>query len=592
VLALTAVAAVAEACGLALLSVLLNQLVGGKVSLPGAGFLATIAAQVQARPRFFFLVLGLTYVGKSLLALAANYASISVALRIADEWRMRLFSGLLSISVRSIPPKQGALLQLVIDEPAVAGAGLSAAGILVQNVASVLTIYATLLWISTRITLGLTVVALVAASMLWMLSRYTHKVAARRSHAYQEGYGYLTEMLGALKQIRLFGLERAVQGRVGQLVTHMRHVQRTGSAIASAPRILIELVFLVAFILVLGVLAPTLGQAATLSALGLAAVAAMRLLPAFSAAAGTWVQVQQSLPAMRGIHSQLERLEREARAPEGEPITASGFQQAVVVEDVSFSYTDRAPALDGVNVQIEAGKMTAIVGSSGSGKSTLVELLCGIHDPDRGDILVDGKSLRALSKPDWRRLLGVVPQDGFLLAGTIRYNLCLLRPDCPEEVMRAAVAAVGAGPMIADLPQGYDTIVGERGVALSGGQRQRLALARVLIREPRLLILDEATSALDAESDEAIYRALERERGRMTIVIIAHRLASVRRADRIFLMHGGAVAESGTHDELLRRNGLYAAMNRASEADPTTRDRAPALGDGLESVQSVARLSR
>ena len=155
-----------------------------------------------------------------------------------------------------------------------------------------------------------------------------------------------------------------------------------------------------------------------------------------------------------------------------------------------------------------------------------------------------------------------------MLSGTIRENLCLLRPDCPDEVMRDAIAAVGAERIIHELPDGYDTVIGERGVALSGGQRQRLALARVLVREPRILLLDEATSALDAESDEAIFAAIDRVRKKVTVVAIAHRLASIRNADRIFFIAEGKVLESGSHQELLERNGAYAALYRASERPP------------------------
>jgi ABC-type multidrug transport system fused ATPase/permease subunit len=213
------------------------------------------------------------------------------------------------------------------------------------------------------------------------------------------------------------------------------------------------------------------------------------------------------------------------------------------------------------------------VGPSGSGKSTLLDLFCGLHEPDSGALLVDGTDLKGVSKASWRSQLGVVPQDGFLLSGTIRENLCLLRPDCPEAFMREMVALVGAERIIAELPAGYDTVVGERGVSLSGGQRQRLALARVLIREPRLLLLDEATSALDSESDDQIFRALEkRYRGRMTIVAVAHRLASIQRADQIHVMKGGRLVESGDHASLLRNGGVYAGLYRTADA-PTEGER-------------------
>ena len=567
---LTIAAVVTEAFGLLLFAVVLNLWVGTAASLTSGGWLASIEPSVRANPGLFFALLGLTYIAKSALSLWATYASISLALTIADGWRLRLFAGLLRVPTRAIPPRQGALLQLVIDEPAVAGAGLSASGILLQNVASALAVYVTLFWISIRVTLVLTVIGGLASVVLLIMSRYSRLAAERRSSAYVEGYGYLTEILGALKQVRIFGLEPLVESRADALVSQMRAAQRRGNAIASSPRIVIELVFFGAAILTLAIVSPRIGDPAVLSGAALAVVAAMRLLPAFSAAAGTWVQVHQAFPAVRRIASELQRLEGVTdRRRDGE--TRVTFSRSVECRGVTFAYPDRPPALRGVDLRIDAGTFVAIVGPSGSGKSTLLDLFCALYDPDDGRIVVDDRDLRDASKSDWRALLGVVPQDAFLLSGTLRENLCLLRPDCPDSLVREALEVSGADALVAELPAGLDTRVGERGVALSGGQRQRLALARVLIREPRILLLDEATSALDPESDEMVFSRLERYRDRMTIVAVAHRLSSVRHADRIFVMQDGAVVEDGTHESLLRAGGVYAGMWRAAERQPQQR---------------------
>ena len=567
---LTIAAVVTEAFGLLLFATLLNLWVSAGASLPSSGWLAAIEPHVRANPGLFFAVLGLTYIAKSGLSLWATYASISLALSIADRWRLRLFAGLLRVPTRAIPPRQGALLQLVIDEPAVAGAGLSASGILLQNVASALSVYVTLFWISVRVTLVLTMIGALASVVLLIMSRYSRLAAERRSSAYIEGYGYLTEILGALKQVRIFGLEPLAERRADALVSQMRVAQRRGNAIASSPRIVIELVFFGAAILTLALTSPRIGDPAVLSGAALAVVAAMRLLPAFSAAAGTWVQVHQAFPAVRRIVSELQRLEHVTdRRSDGQSSVA--FNRSIECRGVTFAYPDRPPALRGVDLRIDVGTFVAIVGPSGSGKSTLLDLFCGLYDPDDGRIAVDDRDLRDVTKSVWRALLGVVPQDAFLLSGTLHENLCLLRPDCSDSLVREALEVSGADALIAELPAGLETRVGERGVALSGGQRQRLALARVLIREPRILLLDEATSALDPESDEAVFSRLERYRDRMTIVAVAHRLSSVRHADRIFVMQDGSVVESGTHESLLRSGGVYAGMWRAAERQPHER---------------------
>ena len=241
-----------------------------------------------------------------------------------------------------------------------------------------------------------------------------------------------------------------------------------------------------------------------------------------------------------------------------DPATARGHLR---VEDVTFSYpgSDTA-ALAGVRLDVPAGTSLALVGETGSGKSTLAALISRLHDPDAGRITIDGIDLRDLRPADLAAVVGVVSQETYLLHGTVRDNLRYARPDATDADIEAAARAARIHDVIAALPDGYDTMVGSRGHRFSGGEQQRLAIARTLLRDPRILVLDEATSALDTETERAVQRALdELARGR-TVVTIAHRLSTVRDADRIAVLDHGRIVESGTHDALLDRRGRYAAL--------------------------------
>ncbi|MFF0655575.1 ABC transporter ATP-binding protein [Micromonospora tulbaghiae] len=241
-----------------------------------------------------------------------------------------------------------------------------------------------------------------------------------------------------------------------------------------------------------------------------------------------------------------------------DPATARGHLR---VEGVTFSYpgSDTA-ALAGVSLDVPAGTSLALVGETGSGKSTLAALISRLHDPDAGRITIDGIDLRDLRPADLAAVVGVVSQETYLLHGTVRDNLRYARPDATDADIEAAARAARIHDLITALPDGYDTMVGSRGHRFSGGEQQRLAIARTLLRDPRILVLDEATSALDTETERAVQRALdELSRGR-TVVTIAHRLSTVRDADRIAVLDHGRIVESGTHDALLDRRGRYAAL--------------------------------
>jgi ATP-binding cassette subfamily B protein len=235
---------------------------------------------------------------------------------------------------------------------------------------------------------------------------------------------------------------------------------------------------------------------------------------------------------------------------------------AIDFENVQFSYTPERPALRGVDLHIEPGQVAAFVGRSGAGKTTITQLVPRFYDPQEGRVLVDGTDVREFDIDSLRSHIGIVTQETYLFHDTIGANLRYGRIDATQAELEAAAAAANMADFIASLPEGYDTVVGERGHKLSGGERQRLAIARVLLKDPRILILDEATSALDSENEAQIQAAFEKAMQGRTSLVIAHRLSTILSADVIFVVDRGRIVERGTHRELLERGGTYARLYR------------------------------
>jgi ATP-binding cassette subfamily B protein len=408
-----------------------------------------------------------------------------------------------------------------------------------------------------------------------------HPAVKRRSKEAMENAArlsaHLVEDISGVETVKAFGLERdrAEDGeaRLVLFVQDMFSLQKLGISMSSAGTFVTGLAGIV--ILWVG------GHRVVEGALSIGQLLFFYtllgyLLGPLERLASVNLQLQDALVAVGRLYQVMD-IEAENRRQECR-IRFSGVEAAVELRDVSFKYGCRDNVLKNVSLRISAGQTVAIVGESGCGKSTLLKLLMRFHDPTEGRILFDGVDSRDIDLESFRARIGLVSQDPFIFNGTIRDNIALGRAGAPMHDVVAAARAAGLDELIAELPERYETVIGERGANLSGGQRQRLAIARALLRDPDLLIFDEATSHLDTATERAIQHSLKSALAEKTVILVAHRLSTIRQADVIYVMDKGQVVESGAHDELILQDGRYAALWRA-QFDGEPREARASLGE-------------
>lgn len=309
-------------------------------------------------------------------------------------------------------------------------------------------------------------------------------------------------------------------------------------------------------------------DAMTVGALIQFVIYAVMVAGAVAALSEIWSELQRAAGATERL---VELLETED--PVKDPVATKVLPEPVLghirFEDIKFNYPGRpdVAALDGVSLEIKPGETVAFVGPSGAGKTTIIQMILRFYDPQSGRITFDGIDLRDLSREAFRSQIALVPQDPVIFAASARENIRFGRPDATDAEIETAARAAAAHDFIAVLPDGYDSYLGERGLMLSGGQKQRIAIARAILRAAPVLLLDEATSALDAESERAVQAAVEELSADRTTLIVAHRLATVKKADRIVVLEAGRIVDSGTHDALVAKGGLYARLARLQFTD-------------------------
>lgn len=567
-LTLALLVTITEMVGATLVYALLSLVAdpGGSVDIPFVGDVRALAGDLGERT-FLLLTVGVMagfFVARGVLKVTAAYTKYRVAHNAAARVSTRLVEGFLNWPYATHLRRTSAELirnghQVVMETVR-------------QIIAPMITIFAeafivvgllTVLVMISPVATALAILVIGGAALLVLfviqpklkaLGRTYHAESGRTLKAMQEAFG-------GIRDIKLLGRESHFARRYGRSRMRMARAKYLSSTAHQVTPVVTETA-LVGFILLYFAFVVIQGGRAqeTLSVLGLFAYAGLRIQPSLQLIIKGLNNLKYATASVEDLHNDLSSVE--ALHPQAADVEPLDFVRSWELQNVRFRYEGAAEdALSDVNLSIRPGEQVGICGPTGGGKTTLVDLMTGLLEPTDGLVAVDGQNLRDMSRR-WHRSLGVVPQMIFLTDDTVRRNIALGVPDheIDEAAIKDSVQMAQLADVIAELPHGLDTMVGERGVRVSGGQRQRLAIARALYRRPQVLIFDEGTSALDNATESHLMAAIERLRGEHTIVLIAHRLSTVRRSDRVILVEHGGISDIGTYDELRLRSRSFREM--------------------------------
>ncbi|WP_245233096.1 ABC transporter ATP-binding protein [Microbacterium sp. dk485] len=558
--------AVLDGVALGLLAVIVAPLVsGGTVSLPIFGELTGPAVAWPLGVVCLLIVL------KGVLALTLQWFATRRFARYELDLGSRVFDGYirapwverLSRNSSDLVRISDASVSTTISGFVLPGASLVGEIMSFVTILGVLAFAQPLVGIVTLIYLGL--IALFLQLQISRRSRQAGRVALRYS---LRSSRLITEMIGALKEVTLRGSASDVAAVVRENRSHATRARANSQFLAQVPRYVLDVAIIGGIVLVgvLGYLADSLsggdGMAGALSAIALFGLSGFRLAPALVRFQSVLQQLNVSAPHARAVLDEIERSTRYvASATAADTERFPDTPHAIELRDVSFRYTPKGTeAVQKVTLEIPFGSQVAFVGASGAGKSTMIDLLLGLVEPTAGTISVDGRPLRSVLHA-WRERISFVPQDVSLFDATVAQNVALTwSDDIDRERVRAALERAQVLGLIEARAGGIDGRIGERGLSLSGGQRQRLGIARALYNDPLVLVMDEATSALDTATEAAVGRAIAELRGAVTTITVAHRLSTIRHADRIFFMRDGRVVASGTFEELVATEPDFAVQ--------------------------------
>lgn len=530
---------------------ILAWLAGRMAELIGAGKVGALAELTSFA--------AVVWVGQKLVQYGQDTLMAKAALSIALQLRQQAYAHLQHLSLSYFETMQTGDLayRLTEDVDRIGEVVNKLFHEFVPNVLRLIAVLGYMIWVNWQLTLATLIIAPLLAVIIGWFGERLRKLSHRSQSRVSDLSGLIIEMLSGIRLVQAFAAEEYVIDRFSREAERNRQARYAMERLRASQYPVVgslEALSMLALLL-LGGWQISQGQLTGSGFISYVTAVALLFEP-IATITSSYNEFKQGEASVDRIFDLLQlqpTIVEKPNAPMLAPVMGK-----VEFGNVTFSYQPDRPVLQDLNLLVLPGEMIALVGASGAGKTTLVNLIPRFYDPQIGDIWVDGTNVRDVSLRSLRRQIGIVPQETTLFSGTIAENIAFGQLDFDLSAVKEAAKIANAHQFISQLSDGYDTWVGERGVNLSGGQRQRLAIARAVLLNPRILILDEATSALDSESESLVQEALERIMQGRTVFIIAHRLATVRRVDRILIVEKGRVVESGTHSELIAEGGRYA----------------------------------
>lgn len=490
-----------------------------------------------------------------------SYASAKVLYRIKNQIMERLATSHYQFF---LDQKQGTLIYNSLTAPNRLGQLLNLIPQMVADTLKISSIAIVLAFVSLEATVVVAILGIGYLAVVQYLSAaVSYKLGTRRTRANTNQTIIANEFFSGIRQIIAYGTAERWLRDFRQENRNFSEAFARHMLWLDLPRSVLDLtgILLIGGMLLMLRISDQTTFVDSISRLGIFAVATVQILPSIIKLGRMRMDMMGTLPDAERVYSSLTGT---VQTRSDGSKTLESFGQAITFEDVSFAHKSRETLLKGVDITLEKGKMTAIVGSSGAGKTTIINLILRLFEPTGGRITVDGIPIEEYRLDSWLHRIGLVSQDPFVYHSTVTDNIAFGRQGYSSQSIKEAAKIANAHGFISELPQGYDTVVGEMGMKLSGGQQQRIAIARSVLSKPDILIFDEATSSLDTHSEKLVQEAIDNVSKDCTVIIIAHRISTVRNADKIIVLEEGRVIEEGDHQELLQRQGYYSHLVTSS----------------------------